>query len=478
LFDRCARESFLIVQFPQAVALQREALRCYENLGNQRRQGAALSFLSQLLWQAGTLREGIAAAEASLRKLEGDPSRALVGALCQMSSLHLAAEDTAAAIEYAEHAERLAEELSDPASRLLALQAVGWAEYFTGAPEGFEKLVRSIEIAKRDGFDWIASTGYTILVRTACRRRDYDLAERYLDEGVEYCSVGDYDVWRYYLLSWRAKLLLARGQWSDAARVAQICLADQCPFARIHALVALGLVRARRGDPDAWGPLDEALQLAAPRGELQWIAPVAAARAEAAWLEGRPMDASSETDVAYEEARGTWWAASLAYWRWRAGVDEPVPDDGEPGYRLEIAGDHAAASERWAASGCRYEAAFALLDIDDDDRLRWALDEFRALGALPAMRLTSGRLRARGTRSVTRGPRASTLENPAGLTTREVEVVALLAQGLRNAEIAERLIVSERTVDHHVSAILRKLGVRSRTEAGAEAARLGLTGAR
>jgi DNA-binding NarL/FixJ family response regulator len=77
-------------------------------------------------------------------------------------------------------------------------------------------------------------------------------------------------------------------------------------------------------------------------------------------------------------------------------------------------------------------------------------------------------------RGVPRGPRPRTSENPSGLTTREVEVLSLLGQGLRNAEIAERLVVSPKTVDHHVSAVLRKLGMRTRAEAGAEAVRLGL----
>ncbi|HEY2438306.1 MAG TPA: AAA family ATPase, partial [Solirubrobacteraceae bacterium] len=383
LFDRCAKESFLVVQFPQAVGFQRDALRRYEELGNRRKQGAALAFLSQLLWQAGTLREGISAAEAAVRTLEEDPSRELVTALCQISSLRLAAEDVEGALKYAERAERLAAELGDPASQLMALQAVGWVEYFMGTTEGLEKLVQSIEIGKRGGFDWIASIGYTVVVRTACRRREYEIAEPYIEQGVEYCSVGDYDVWRYYILSWRSKLLLARGKWSEAAQVAQICLADHCPFARIHALVALGLVRARRGDPGAWGPLDEALELAEPRGELQWIAPVAAARAETAWLEQRPDAAVAETEAAYEAARGTWWEAGLAYWRWRAGLDAPTPVDGEDGYRLEISGHGASASEWWRTTGCRYETALALIDSEDEERLRWALEEFTSLGAVP-----------------------------------------------------------------------------------------------
>jgi DNA-binding NarL/FixJ family response regulator len=72
--------------------------------------------------------------------------------------------------------------------------------------------------------------------------------------------------------------------------------------------------------------------------------------------------------------------------------------------------------------------------------------------------------------------RPATKANPANLTPRELEVLVLVAQGLRNADVARRLFLSERTVAHHVSSILHKLGVRSRAEATAEASRLGLVG--
>ena len=94
-------------------------------------------------------------------------------------------------------------------------------------------------------------------------------------------------------------------------------------------------------------------------------------------------------------------------------------------------------------------------------------------GAAPAVAIAARRLRELGER-VPRGPRLKTEANPAGLTAREVEVLGLLAEGLRNAEIAERLVISPRTVDHHVSAILRKLEVGSRSKAVAAAQRLGL----
>ena len=79
-----------------------------------------------------------------------------------------------------------------------------------------------------------------------------------------------------------------------------------------------------------------------------------------------------------------------------------------------------------------------------------------------------------GIRAIPRGPRPATRAAPAGLTTREQQVLALLAEGLPDREIARRLFISERTVHHHVSAVLAKTGVTSRTAAAREAARMGI----
>jgi DNA-binding CsgD family transcriptional regulator len=223
--------------------------------------------------------------------------------------------------------------------------------------------------------------------------------------------------------------------------------------------------------------LDEAWDTAIAADDYQLLAPAAAARAEAAWLEGRIEAIGAETEYAYDtvcrlgEPRYAGW---LACWRHRAGLPVELPDGVPDRFRLELDDEPEAAAELFRAQGADYDAAVAVVASTNGPALRAALDQLRALGAKPAAAIVSRRLRELGERQVPRGPRASTTGNPAGLTNRELEVLPLLAAGLRNAEIAQRLVVSQKTVDHHVSAILRKLGVNTRGQAGVAATRLGL----
>ncbi len=241
--------------------------------------------------------------------------------------------------------------------------------------------------------------------------------------------------------------------------------------------MVIGRLRARRGDPDPWGPLDEALELALATGEVQRLAPVAAARAEARWLGGEPQRVRTETEDALALAvrhNQAWDVGELCAWRRRAGIVEQLPATIAEPFRLELTGEPEAAARIWRRLGCPYERAIALVCSSDEAALRWSLAALQRLGARAAAGRVARALRERGVRDLRQGPRASTLENAAGLTARELEVLDLVAEGMRNSQIAERLVVARKTVDHHVSAVLRKLDAATRTEAVAEAGRVGI----
>ena len=347
-----------------------------------------------------------------------------------------------------------------------------------GDYSGADLLDRSLELAEREGLEDHVGRAFVHFGWVIARNRAYSLEDR-LTAGIEYTSERGLDLWWLYLNAYRGRADLDRGRWNDAAEAGALVLANprNSVLLRTLGLVVLGLVRTRRGDPEAWPLLDEALALVEGDEDLQGLAPVAAARAEAVWLDGDPGRVAVETEAAFDLAvrrRSPWASGELATLRRRAGIREAAPDYAPKPYALELAGEHVLAAELWTELGCPYEAALALAEADDVDALRRALDELHSLGARPAAAIVARRLRERGVRGLPRGPRPSTEKNPAGLTVREVEVLELIAQGLRNAEIAGRLSVSEKTVDHHVSAILRKLGVPNRQQAAAEAIRLGV----
>jgi len=168
-----------------------------------------------------------------------------------------------------------------------------------------------------------------------------------------------------------------------------------------------------------------------------------------------------------------WFAGELASWLWRAGALPEVPAVAAEPYRLLLAGDWQAAASAWQALGCPYEQAQALAHGDTEACLQ-ALRLLDGLGATQTAQRLRRQLRARGSLSIPRGPIRATAANPAGLTGRQLEVLRLLAAGQSNAEIAARLSLSVKTVDHHVSALLAKLAVGSRRQAAAAARRLGI----
>lgn len=471
--DEFAQQAGAVGRHEEALAARREAIELHTALGDEIASGGSLARLPLALVPLGRNAEAEAASREAIELLERhEPSPELVDAYTGQSYMRMLARDNVEGVRWGKMARSLAEGIDDGDRLALALVMLGASHVMAGEiHEGVDYLERVL---------WTGSairvaSALTMLASGLGEMWELERAEAYSKAFLAHSEEHGNDP--NYVLAWLACLRVYRGAWDEGTTIAQRVLeTSPSEIALMTALIAVGRVRARRGDPGALEALDGALERARPGGHLQRLGHVHAARAEAEWLAGRVDRAIEEASAVYPlalEKHHFWYAGELAYWRWKSGVSEEVPEWIGPPFRLQIEGRARAAANAWRERGAPYEAARALAESTADDDLLEAVSVFEGLGALPAARDVRRTLRDRGV-AAPRGPRKSTRSNPAELTERELDVLRLVAEGLRNSDIAEELVLSPRTVDHHVSAILRKLQVRTRGEAAAAAGRLGL----
>lgn len=462
-----------------AVVAQREAIELRRRLGDPLKLGADLRWLSRMCWATSETALMEASADEAIKVLSGaGDDRLLALALSNKSQLHMLARRSDEAIRIGQFAIALARNVDDKAILSHALNNVGSALWHLDSAKGREMLEESLHVALAAGAIDDACRAHVNIICALLEDALPDEASEYLPDALELAGESENLMYFSHFNALRASIGLATGAWDQAAADAESSMAAaiDAPPTRCPALLAYGRIQVRRGQPDGMRLLAEAEELARNSRELQYIGPVAGAIAEAAWLDGDHAAVRTLLEPVYTEAWNSGSVAiraELGFWLAKAG-GEINRDTSQHPWALLTAGRWREAASAWQLGGSPYEYALALAESAEPEQMLTALTTLDGLGAEPLARRIRARLRDLGVARIPRGPVTRTKINPAGLTNRQLEVARLLGLGLTNAEIAERLVVSVRTVDNHVAAAFDKLGARTRRDIAARLAELGL----
>jgi DNA-binding CsgD family transcriptional regulator/tetratricopeptide (TPR) repeat protein len=457
-------------RFDRAVASAREVVRLRERGGDRAALGQALTTLSRTLYMvndpSGSERT-VTRAVALLEPL-GDRRR-LARAYTYLAAILKLTDRLDEAVARARQALELGERTGQQDVVAHSLNYLGYALLDRGDPDGTEHLGRAVAIARAAHHYEYAQRSYTNLVEGLYRQGRFEELDEPIALGLEYAREYGFASHEYNLEAHRCMLLTLRGRWAEAEHGLRRLLAGEDPgVLASFGLSALGRLLARKADPDAGALLDRAWQAATRTNSVQAIALAGIARVEAAWLAGDHQAASELAGLPLERTAGRGaerYRGELLRLLVRCGHPARGFAGCPPEYARGIQGDWRGAAEAWRSLGAPYEHALELAASGRPPEMLDALGALDQLGAVAAADIVRRELRRLGVSRLPRRPLPCTRANPAGLTDRQVEVLGLLADGLTNAEIADRLVVSVRTVDHHVAAILGKLKVGSRREA-------------
>ncbi len=480
LHEGLAGEFSLLDRLDEAEATLRAALQIQRELNDTLRVGEDLNMLSDILWQQCRGEESALAVGESLRVLQALPpgpelAIAQIGVAASMFTAGRRAEAVEGIAQALELGKRL--DRDDVVCQALIMTGDFLAD---SGEDGIGSLEQALQLALNAQLDLMVSAAYVSLQDTLVNVQRLEEAQRCYREGMAFCEQREMRWPTRCMRGAQADTLLLLGRWDDAADLCHELLAipGVSPSNQLYPLRILGTIGGRRGEPGYTELLDRDTALAAGIVSPNWLAQVRAVRAELLWISGQPDRARQEARQAYDQAVGhadPWKLGAVAIWLWRLAAGADLPAGLPEPYAREIAGDWEGAAAAWERLGRAYDAALTRIFASPDEAaLRAALAVLDDLGARATAAAARRRMKELGMTSIPRGPRRATRAAPAGLTAREQEVLALLAEGLPDKEISRRLFISERTVHHHVSAVLSKIGVSSRTAAAREAARLGM----
>ncbi|KJK10089.1 hypothetical protein UB45_20270 [Terrabacter sp. 28] len=481
LLELLGDEQYMVSRLPEAIATLTTATRLWEQVGDPGGLAAAHARRGLIEYYSARRRE--AELHVSLAT-EREDAPAYGSACATQAYLAYRRHDDEGAAASGLAARATAERTGDTAVGLRCDIIEDAAALLRGTIAARGRLLLHAAVALERSYDEIGTTAYSNLSAIDIEHRRFRDAEEVLARSIPITVDRDIPVCNQWQTAMRSRLHFQRARWAAALEDADhiidgrgMPLSAMWPHL-VHALVAL---RTGDGVDAVAAHLDAAWALSQRLDEPLAHLPVLSAVAEKVWLTGEPdarLDAAGPTVARVAHLPGVQWAVGdLLVWLARLGA-AGVPGGehsavAEP-FALELAGDHAGAAAAWHALGAPYERALALVHGADETAASRAVDDLEGLGAAATAVRCRRSLADRGMRATSGRRRASTRTNPSGLTNRQLDVARLVARGLTNAELADHLYISPKTADHHVSAILTKLGLSTRRDVVRRAVELGL----
>ncbi|HEX7903979.1 MAG TPA: AAA family ATPase [Chitinophagaceae bacterium] len=480
-YEAYAYECYLTNQIKEAIIYEGKALRVWQQKNEIEQAGNSLRVLSRLWWFDGNRLEAEKYGKQAIEIFIAQPaSKAKAMAYSNMSQLKMLSDETPECVEWGNKAIEMAKDIKDNEILCHAMNNVGSAlwKFKSSNEQGKGMLFESLDIALINSFHEHAARSYSNIAGNYLEFKEYALARQILEKGINYCEERNLDSSKSYKLCLKAKMFLETGDWQQASLIVENLLSNpsQLGSVKIGALAILAIIKIRKGEEDALVYLNEAKLLAIKTREHHRIIPVMIAELEYEWLTGKKRMTEEELKLSVEliqRVDNSLLNSEFSFWLQMARQkDLGLHKLYEP-YQLLKEGKSKSAVEFWETTGCPFEKAFALFAGNEDD-MKNALLIFKQIGANAVYEKIKMEMRAGGIKKIPRGLRESTKTNPAQLTNRELDVLNLLQKGIQNKEIAGTLFISPKTADHHISNILFKLDVSSRSKAVAEAVRLGI----
>ena len=478
-YEDYAYECYLTNQIKEAIIYTTKSLHLLTEKSNVEKTGNCLRFLSQLWFFEGKLRQAENFAKQAIDVLDKRPSStAKAMAYCNMSQLKIRSDEPEDCIFWGEKAIAMGRELDNEEILTYALNNVGFiqARMYLSKEKGIGLLKKSLDIALRNSYHEHAARAYANLGHNEVIVKEYQLAKNTLEAGLKYCEERNLDSWTDYMLSSKARLLLETSFWNEAYKIADTLLKNenQIPLVKIQGLVTMARIKMRLGDSDAVTLLMEAKIKAFEAMEMQRIIPVVVALLEYEWITGDSLIEQEEISSVLSRAEKVGDIhenSELAFWLSNTKNETWKPKLVHEGYRVNNEKMVTESAVIWEELDCSYQQALILFQGQETQKKK-AISIVNELGAKAVYEKMKFDMRAFGIKRIPRGVNKTTQQNPSLLTDREIDVLKLLNEGLQNKEIASKLFISAKTVEHHISSILFKLDVNSRSKAVREAVRL------